>query len=155
MLHDVENVFSVGSVLAVIHGEGTITDHSVERRPEAVDIKAVRGNDLPREIASDAEAAHVSLKCHFLIVAELMTDTASDEGVDPFEITGAGNCHCSIYVNLRASLHRDVLAGPEFLIDRTLYEFRTATIEFETSLAKDSFYNLTRIERRRRGSIDS
>lgn len=81
MLHDVENFFSVGSVLAVIHGECTIADHSVERRPEAVDIKAVRGNDLPREIAADSEAAHVSLKCHFLVVAELMTDTALT--VDP------------------------------------------------------------------------
>ena len=65
-----------------------------------------------------------------------MADAESDEGINPFQISGLVKRHRSCHIDLHRPRHGNVLACPEALIDYMLQQFGSARIEVETAIAK-------------------
>ena len=92
MLHIVNAIFTEPAILAKVYGERAITDDSVERSSEAINVKAVGSDHLPGEVAASAEAADIAFEHKLLVCSNLMPDTSSHERIDPFEVARAGDC---------------------------------------------------------------
>src|SRR4029078_13690001 len=92
MLHIVNAIFPEPAILTKVYGERAITDHDMQRGFDAMDVEAVGSDHLPGEVPANAEAAHIAFEHKLLVWSNLMPDTSSHERIDPFEVTGAGDC---------------------------------------------------------------
>ena len=92
MLHIVNAIFTEPAILAKVDGERAITDDSVERSSEAVNVKAVGSDHLPGEVAASTEATDITFEHKLLVLSNLMPDTSPHERINPFEVARAGDC---------------------------------------------------------------
>ena len=95
MLHYVKSVLAKPAFLTEIDRKGAVANNRVQRRSEAIDIKGVGCDRLPREFTTGAETTNVAYEAELLAGGDLVPDPRPYYWIDPFQVARAGNRHAA------------------------------------------------------------
>src|SRR4029079_3375919 len=93
MLHDVQGVLAKPALLTEINGKGAIAENQVQRCAQAIDVKAVGGNCLPGKFTPGAESTDIPYERKLSARCDLVPDSCSHDGIDPFKVSRMSNSH--------------------------------------------------------------